>query len=130
MEDRYEQLKVAVQDLLIEVGISPSDLRSVAARADYADDHIGAKVTVKTAQKLLDAGILLVSKDDLNPVEMKVLVVLDTFGPQGCSPKEIHDRMRDQGFTTDSVRNALYHLNDRGTIAIDPSLKITRLQEA
>ena len=54
----YIQLKVAVQDLLREVGITPSDLRSIAARADYADDHIGAKVTVRVAQKLLDAGIL------------------------------------------------------------------------
>ena len=67
---------------------------------------------------------------DLNPAEKKVLVELDTFGGRGAQPKEIHDRMSDQGFTTDSVRNAIYHLNDRGTIAIDPSLKITRLQEA
>ena len=58
MEDKYKQLKVAVQDLCIEVGITPSDLRSIAAHADYADDHIGAKVTVKTAQKLLDAGLV------------------------------------------------------------------------
>jgi uncharacterized OB-fold protein len=55
---RYEQLKVAIQDLFIEIGITANDLKSIAARADYDDDHIGAKVTVKVAQKLLDAGIL------------------------------------------------------------------------
>lgn len=57
-DSRYEQLKIAIQDLFIEIGITSSNLRSIAARADYDDNHIGAKMTVRVAQKLLDAGIL------------------------------------------------------------------------
>ena len=55
---KYEQLKVAVQGLLTDIDISPSDIRSVAAGADHTDDHIRAKVTVKVAQQLIDSGAL------------------------------------------------------------------------
>lgn len=58
MTDRYVQLLVAVQDLLIEIEIDPKDLRAIAAGADYPKGHVSAKITVKTAQKLIDAGVL------------------------------------------------------------------------
>lgn len=57
------QLKMAIQDLLLEIDIFPSDLIAIAAHADYArhadyvEDNVGVKITVRTAQKLLDADI-------------------------------------------------------------------------
>ena len=58
MDAEYEQLKIAVEALCNELGITASDIRSIAHNADYEDTHIGAKITVGTAHKLLEAGIL------------------------------------------------------------------------
>lgn len=56
MNKEHEQLRVAVGDLCIELGINPRLIEGMANRP-----CIGAKVSVKTAQKLLDAGLLSIS---------------------------------------------------------------------
>lgn len=72
-EDRYVQLKVAVQDMLIELDITPEDIqRRVSPVMDVSDKGPVAKLSVKVCQKLIDAGVLKgtqvpdVPKDDLS----------------------------------------------------------------
>lgn len=53
MKDKHEQLYVAVQDLLIELGITPKRLRDIAANKTHNS------INPKTAQKLIDADIIV-----------------------------------------------------------------------
>ena len=56
--DRYKQLKVAVQDMLIELRIFPEDLhRRVSPVMNVSDKEPVAELTVKVCQKLIDAGV-------------------------------------------------------------------------
>jgi regulator of PEP synthase PpsR (kinase-PPPase family) len=51
MKNKHERLYVAVQDLLIELGITPERLRDIAANRTHG--HIKPIVTSNTAQKLI-----------------------------------------------------------------------------
>lgn len=53
IKDKHEQLYVAVQDLLIELGVTPKRLRDIAANKTHNS------INPKTAQKLIDAGIIV-----------------------------------------------------------------------
>lgn len=53
MKNKHEQLYVAVQDLLIELGITPERLKGIAT----GETH-GPMITPKTAQKLIDADLI------------------------------------------------------------------------
>ena len=53
----YEQLKVAVQDLLIDLGLKPADLITLIEGGGMTEREFGYP-TVETAQKLIDAGII------------------------------------------------------------------------
>ena len=53
-DDRYEQIKVAVQDLLIDLRYAPEDIRGFA-NGSMGQSH---QPLAKTCQKLIDAGVL------------------------------------------------------------------------
>ena len=55
MASRYTALKVAVQDLLIDIDIPPADLQHIAKGEQ---SQSGSYPSKKTAQKLIDAGVL------------------------------------------------------------------------
>lgn len=55
MGTKHEQLYVAVQDLLIELGITPKKLKLIVADKSCIVDCAASKVTAKTAQKLINA---------------------------------------------------------------------------
>jgi hypothetical protein len=57
MRDKHEQLYVAVQDLLIELGVTPDKLRDIATNRTHG--HIKPTITAKTAQKLIDADLIV-----------------------------------------------------------------------
>ena len=57
MKNKHEQLHVAVQDLLIELGITPRKLRGVATNETHG--YIKPVITQKTAQKLIDADLIV-----------------------------------------------------------------------
>ena len=60
MKDKHEQLYVAVQDLLIELDISPKKLRFIATQpVNSAATFPGSKISTKTAQKLIDADLIV-----------------------------------------------------------------------
>ena len=52
---KYNQLLVAVQDLLLEMDVTPEDLEQ-AAKGQYMREVL--ILSAKTAQKLLDAGVV------------------------------------------------------------------------
>jgi hypothetical protein len=56
IKNKHERLYVAVQELLIELGITPERLRDIAANRTHG--HIKPIVTSNTAQKLIDAGLI------------------------------------------------------------------------
>ena len=59
-DDRYEQLKVAVQDMLIELDITPDRIEERATKIEqepFSEDS-ASKMSYKTCQKLIDAGVL------------------------------------------------------------------------
>lgn len=58
MKNEHEQLYVAVQDLLIELGITPEDLKDTAARKTHGY-HTKPTITAQTAQKLIDADLIV-----------------------------------------------------------------------
>jgi hypothetical protein len=53
MKDKHEQLYVAVQDLLIELSITPKRLKDIAA------DKTHSSINPKIAQKLIDADLIV-----------------------------------------------------------------------
>lgn len=57
MKNRHQQLYVAVQDLLVELGITPEKLRDIAANRSHG--LIKPIVTPNTAQKLIDANLII-----------------------------------------------------------------------
>jgi hypothetical protein len=59
MESKHEQLYVAVQDLLIELGITPEELRSLALNKRTRNTTYEGTITPKMAQKLIDAGLIV-----------------------------------------------------------------------
>ena len=50
--------KSLIEDLCNEAGITGSDIRSIAARAEYDDTHTGVKISYTIAWRLLKLGIL------------------------------------------------------------------------
>ena len=52
--NRYEQLKVAIQDLLIDIDINPADLEHIS-KGEQGRPYYPSR---KTAQKLIDAGVI------------------------------------------------------------------------
>ena len=58
MKNKHEQLYVAVQDLLIEIGITPEDLICLATKGHQIELY-GEVITAKTAQKLIDADLII-----------------------------------------------------------------------
>ena len=58
MNSRYEYYKTLIELICIEVGITGSDIRSIAAGANYDDTHVGAKINSLIAGKLLKLNIL------------------------------------------------------------------------
>ena len=53
MKNKHEQLYVAIQDLLIELNITPKRLRDIAANKDLNS------INPKTAQKLINADLIV-----------------------------------------------------------------------
>ena len=53
-EQKYKQLKVAIQDYFVELNISPADMQ------EFAEGTKGqpSMPSTKTASKLIDAGLL------------------------------------------------------------------------
>ena len=78
MKSKHEQLYVAVQDLLIELGITPEELRFIAA-SNYQIEMDKVKITAETAQKLIDADIIVetVNWRQKPVVESEKLIVSD-----------------------------------------------------
>ena len=70
MKSKHEQLYVAVQDLLIEIGITPEDLRGLATK----DHQIKLYGKVITAQKLIDADLIV---EEINWRKPGKLIVSD-----------------------------------------------------
>ena len=68
MKDKHEQLYVAVQDLLIELGITPEKLRTVAKKETHG--YIKPIITAKTAQKLIDADLIVEEIDWRKPINV------------------------------------------------------------
>lgn len=54
----YTQLKVALRELLLELGITLTNLKSISIGISFSEDVVKGKITLRTAQKLLAAGIL------------------------------------------------------------------------
>jgi hypothetical protein len=55
MENKHEQLYIAVQDLLIELGITPKKLKLIVTDKSCIVDCAASKVSAETAQKLINA---------------------------------------------------------------------------
>lgn len=67
MENKHEQLYVAVQDLLIGLGISPKKLRFIATQPIGFTTSEPKGITPKIAQKLIDTGLIVEKMDWRNP---------------------------------------------------------------
>jgi hypothetical protein len=59
MKNKHEQLYIAVQDLLIELGITPEKLKLIVTNKSCIVDCAASKVTAETAQKLIDADLIV-----------------------------------------------------------------------
>ena len=64
MKNKHEQLYVAVQDLLIELSITPKRLRDIAANKTHNS------INPKTARKLIDAGLIVEEIDWRKPINV------------------------------------------------------------
>jgi len=84
MKTKHEQLYVAVQDLLIELGIDPKKLRSIAAEPVHSTNSVDeTKITPKTARKLIDADLIVEEIDWKKPGEKEKLPISGDYNLNG-----------------------------------------------
>lgn len=128
MENKHKQLYIAVQDLLIELGITPKKLKLIVTDKSGIVDCTALKVSAKTAQKLIDADLIvkeinwkkpgkaLVSKKNNEISEINVLSVenfpLTTFNKikSDLAPIILWSYLREKHpeFLSDQIKDYLF----------------------